>query len=198
MVTNNNKVVPLKKRTSETRDEVLERLFIDHGDALRGFLMVRLDTQDDIDDVMQEVFIRLARMQDLENRMAPERLNNRSFMVAIANNLVLDLEKSRQVRHRYAEKEQMWAQDDRSSHTQTPEIISQSREELERIREAIMNLRPKWRTAFILNRFKFKSYQQIALEMGVSVKQVEKYMKGALVQIRKVAAEFKGNGEHQK
>lgn len=195
MVSKKSNVVGLSRRR-ETREQVLERLFSEHGDALRAFLRVRMSSHADADteDIAQEVFIRLARMDELETRLSPSNDSNRSFMVAVANNLVLDFEKKKRVRYRYAQSEQAQAHEDDSIQLGTPESISESREQLERMRDVIMNLHPCSRKAFILNRFKFKSYREISVEMGVSVKQIEKYMKRALTQIREAAAEFKGNG----
>ena len=157
-----------------------------------AFLRVRMDSNADMDDIVQDVFIRLARMEDLQERLSPGNDSNRSFLMTVANNLVLDLEKSRKVRYRYRQKEQAQAADGDNLQVGTPETISESRQELERIRDAIMDMRPNWRKAFVLNRFKYKSYREISIEMGVSVKQVEKYMKNALIQIRKATAEFNG------
>ena len=188
-------VVDLPGRRQETREQVLERLFKEHRAALCAFLRVRMDRDAEMDDVVQEVFIRLARMKDLPERLSQGRESNRSFIIAIANNLVLDLEKSRRVRHRYADKVQAQAHDDDRVQSGTPETIAAARQELKRLRDVIMNLNPNWRKAFILNRFKHMSYREISVEMGVSVKQIDKFMKNALIQIRRAVSETKGAGK---
>lgn len=195
MARKQSNIVDFKGRPTETREQILERLFKEHGAALRAFLHVRMDSHADMDDIAQEVFIRLAKLEGLEFRLEPSNESNRSFIITVANNLVLDLEKSQKVRYRYAEQTQAQVIDDDLLATPSPELITESRQQLERLREVILNLNPNWRKAFILNRFKAKSYREISVEMGVSVKQVEKYMKGALIQIRKVAKEFKDTGE---
>lgn len=155
-----------------------------------------MDTNADIDDVVQEVFIRLARMDDLPKRLSRQSESNRSFIIAVANNLVLDLEKSRRVRHRYAENLQAQSGEDNLLQNGTPETIAEARQELEYLRDVIINLNPNWRRAFILNRFKHLSYREIAAVMGVSVKQIDKFMKNALIHIRRAEKEIRGRDSH--
>ena len=185
-----SKVVNLRGRPQETRRQVLERLFREHGSALRAFLTVRMGGSADLEDVVQEVFVRLSRMDNLQERLPAGNDSNRSFIFAVANNLVLDLERSRQVRRRYVEAEQVHAGEDDAVYDATPESVALAGQELEQIKELIMNLKPAWRTAFVLSRFRHKSYREVAAEMGVSVKQVEWFMKCALARLQKAAADI--------
>ncbi len=189
-------VVDLSGRPRETREQVLERLFNEHRDALCAFLWVRLGVDQEVDDIVQDVFARLADLDDLPERLPPGNHSNRAFIFTIANNHVLNLEKHRQVRRRYVEQQT-------SAHNAgsdglvevSPEVVALAEQELERVKQVILKLRPNWRDAFILNRFKHWSYRDIAVVMGVSVKQVEKYMKHALVHVRRAALENSGAGE---
>ena len=185
------KVVPLFNR-SETSQQALDRLFSEHGAALRSFLRVRMGAEDDLEDVVQEVFIRLAKIAGLAQRLPADGDNNRSFIFAIANNLVVDLERHKQVRHKYAERQQAQAREEDERFDITPESIALASEELERIKQVIMELEPNWRDAFILNRFQYKSYREIAAEMNVTIKQVENYMKNALLRLRRAAVDLSG------
>ncbi len=185
------KIVPLFDQ-DETRQQALDRLFNEHGDALRRFLRVRMGRDSDLEDIVQEVFIRLARLDDLSRRMPAGSASNRSFIFAVANNLTVDLERHRRVRYQYQEQQQAKINEEDEQFDITPESIALASEELQQIKEVIINLDPNWRDAFILNRFQYKSYREIAAEMGVTVKQVENYMKNALLRLREAALDMKG------
>ncbi len=174
----------------ESKQQVLERLFSEHGAALRSFLRGRLGLAGELDDIVQEVFLKLANIDNLCERMAAGRGNNRAFIFTVANNLVVDLERQKTVRRHYDESEK----DNAGSVTLevTPETILVAEQELDIVKRTIMLLTPNCRQVFVLNRFKHQSYQQIADQMGVSVKQIEKYMSTALVKIRDAVYLAKG------
>ena len=48
----------------------------------------------------------------------------------------------------------------------------------------IDELKPRWRQAFVLNRFNHMSYHDVAKTMNVSTKTVEKYIGKALLHLR--------------
>ncbi|WIO73981.1 RNA polymerase sigma factor [Porticoccaceae bacterium LTM1] len=185
-----NNVVDLEGRRQETREQVLERLFREHASDVRAFLRMRMGADDELEDVLQEVFIRVANMDNLREKLAPGREDNRSYLFTVANNLTVDLERYKSVRRNYAER--LALEQHGKANEATPEIIALNKQELARVKDVIMELKPNWRQAFVLSRFKYLSYPQIASEMGVSVKQVEKYMKQALMRIRDVAGSPSG------
>ncbi|WIO74017.1 RNA polymerase sigma factor [Porticoccaceae bacterium LTM1] len=187
-----NNVVRLADRQRESREQVLERLFIEHGSALRGFLRVTLKVDSEVEDIIQEVFIKLANLEQLPERLPPGGASNRSFLFAIANNLVVDLERSKRVRREYASAHQAEAGPEAFVNNGSPEAITLARSDLECVKEVLLQMRPCWREAFILNRFRHRSYREISIDMGISVKTVEKYIKKALLQIKAAVQDLKG------
>lgn len=181
-----------RKVREETREQVLERLFSEHGAALRGFLRVSLDVGEEAEDIVQEVFIKLAKLDNLQERLPHGGVSNRSFLFAIANNLVVDMERSKRVRRDYARELQAEARDEFQVHNASPETITLAKKELEQVKKVLMQMRPCWREAFILNRFRHRSYREIAMDMDISVKTVEKYIKKALIQIKATVQDLKG------
>ena len=182
-------VVELADHRSESKRQLLEHLFSEHGAALRGFLHGVMGSSQELDDVVQDVFARLAREDDLVARLPSDRNKWRSYLVAMANNLVVDMARYQQVRRKYLHKERCQLTDTDRVEMASPEAIALNRQELERVKDVILGLRPRWRQAFILSRFKHQSYPQIAEQMGVSVKQIEKYMKQALIRVRAAAVD---------
>ena len=168
------------RRTS--KEQVLEQLFNEHGPALRAFLAGRTRNEAEAEDLLQEVFVRLARIEDLTERLVEQRGNVRSFVFSTANRLAVDLERRKAVRRNYRVSE--CEQADKQAFEITPEVVLLANQELEMVKQAILALPPNWRKAFTLSRFRHMSYKQIACEMGVSVKVIEKYISRSLTELR--------------
>lgn len=184
-------VVDIGRRQQETREQVLERLFSEHGDALRSFVHGRTGSEDDPNDIVQEVFVRLARMKGLRAKLSDTGPRNRAYIFTIANNLIVDHERRKALQRNYD------AQSGEAERVQeiTPEAAASAERDLSILKQVIAQMRPAWRQAFVLNRFKYMSYTQIAAHMGVTVKQVENYMTQALVRVRDAQRAMRGAKE---
>lgn len=180
----------LDKATSQANRQLLEFLFTEHAEALRNFLLGRMNRQEDPDDVIQEIFSRLAGRDDLKQRVTGDSRNIRAFLFTCANNYVVDLERRNILFRRY--KQVSMLRDQEMVVTASPESIASSREVLESIKQSISSLPAPWRRAFILSRFEYLTYEQIAQRMQISKKTVEKYITRALVQLREVTAQTHG------
>ena len=158
-------------------------------DKLFRYALSYIKDKTESEDIVQEVFIRLSRIKDLKERFPPGKRSNVSYLFSIAHNLIIDRERSKKVKRAHLEQYRNEKMD--SEETVSLETVVLAQEDLQRIKIVIMNLKPNWRKAFILNRFKFKTYREISIEMNVSVKQIEKYMKSALIKIREAAIDDK-------
>lgn len=188
-------IVDLAERRPESQEQVLERLFSEHGGALRGFLRMRLGVGEELDDVVQEVFTRLARLDNLADRLPIGGNSNRSFIFAVANNLIVDMERRKVHQRRYTESQQSQKREEDDHCLASPESIALAHDEIARLKRVILTLKPTWRDAFILTRIKCLSYREAAQRMNVTVKQVERFLKSALIQIRKAAIGATGEEE---
>lgn len=177
-------VVDFNRQPEKERKQIIKQLFNSYRSDLLAFLRMRMGTAHELEDVLQEVFIRVAKIDNLTVKLSLERSDNLSYLFSIANNLVVDLERHKLVKRNYAK--QFLEEQPNYSNELTPEKIALNEQRLKAVETVIMSLKPNWRQAFVLNRFKHLSYSQIAQEMGVSVKQVEKYMKQALLRIRAI------------
>lgn len=168
-------------RNEIARTRVLKQIYAENVDALRAFLRVRMTAVDEIEDVIQDTWMRLARMDALETKFSSIRGDARGYILSIAANLLIDRARRNAVRQLYARTRQA----ERIEHTApAPETSLATRQELERAKAVIMALSPKCRRAFILSRFRYLSYQEISEVMGVPRKRVEKYISRALAAIR--------------
>ena len=186
-------VIDLTSQTKAGRTQLVERLFRQHAQAVRLFLRGRLVPPDEIEDVVQELFARLAGVPRLEEKMSDSTGSSRSYLLTMANNLLLNRLRKRQRRKAYAATQQEINRE--SIDERTPERIVAAQLELEAMKAVIMAMPLNWRVAFILQRFRNMSYEAIALHMGVQVKQVDNYMVRAMRRIRKAQRELKAAGE---
>jgi RNA polymerase sigma-70 factor (ECF subfamily) len=82
------------------RDESeLQRLYDEHAQALFAFLLNFTRNEDDTRDVLQEIFIKLARQPDLLRRARDAR----GFLIRLAHNAAIDLMRRRGARDKYHE-----------------------------------------------------------------------------------------------
>jgi RNA polymerase sigma-70 factor (ECF subfamily) len=94
-------------------DLELERLYDDHAQALFAFLLNFTRNEHDTRDLLQEIFVKLARQPDLL-RSARDK---RSFLIRLAHNAAIDLLRRRGAREKYheqfaAEPDRLFAQTD--------------------------------------------------------------------------------------
>ena len=72
----------------------LERLYDEHAQALFAFLLNFTRDEDDTHEVLQEVFLKLARQPDLVRTARDER----AFLIRLAHNAAIDLMRRRGTR----------------------------------------------------------------------------------------------------
>jgi RNA polymerase sigma-70 factor (ECF subfamily) len=77
----------------------LERLYDDHAQALFGFLINFTRDEADTRDVLQEVFIKLARQPELLNGVREER----AFLLRVSHNAAVNLMRRRGTREKHHE-----------------------------------------------------------------------------------------------
>lgn len=182
MAQKQDNVVNLAERQRVKRRQVLEQLFTEHSAALRAFLAARLGSRDDLDDLVQEVYLKVAGIEELSERVASNRGSFRAYLFTVGHNLVYDLWRRRSLHHAYTREQRDMEQ--HSVNEATPDTILAAREELALVKREIMTMPPVWQQVFLLNRVELMSYREIAEQMNISVKQVEKYMSKSLARIR--------------
>ena len=157
------------------------------------FLNGRLVPPDQIDDLVQDLFARLMKVRHLEEKMSASSGSNRSYLLTMANNMVVDMQRKARIRSNYVARQQ--GLDSGQVDERTPEEIVAAQMELEAMRAVILEMRPRWRQAFVLHRFRNMSYEDIALHMGITVKQVENCIAQAMKRIRKARRRIESAGQ---
>jgi len=156
------------KLPSNARARWIAVNIVPHERAIRSWLAKR--THDlDIDDIVQEMYARLAAIDDAENIRNPRQYASQTA-ISIALNLI-----------RHARVVPMIPIGDfegleLASLEPSPERIVSSQEELRQLEKNLAELPAACRTAFILRRVEGLSQKEVAEKLGISIKTVEKYM----------------------
>lgn len=177
---------PAKKMDQQGCD-LIERMFREKQPQLRAFLIHRLPTVSDAEDALQEVFYRLCRMDDLSRVVNPA-----AFLFSIAENIVRDF--YRHARSIGVHSSLAEFVDDLPSREPSAARVVFGIEWLKAYNDAIERLPPRCRRVFVMCRVENRSHAQIAAELGVSIKMVEKYMTRALNELRASLASFLEGG----
>ena len=162
---------------------LLEKVAYDHEPALRRFLRVRLSGHPDYEDLIHDTFVRLARQEDLAQKLSKGESSTRSYLFSIAANLVND--RHRQLATRQSHDEKLANGPSTHQFEASAEDHVAQREQLKLVRKALAGLNAESRDAFVLSRFEAMSYREIAERMNISVSMVEKHIIRALSAIRK-------------
>ena len=150
----------------------IERLFREHNEALVGFLMARLKSRQAAQEVAQEAYVRLL---SLDQPSAVSYL--RAFLFRTAANLAVDRLRRDQV-HARATGAPLFAE---LTDARTPERHVASEQQLRVVQDALAQLPPKCREAFLLARIDEMSCAEIATQMGVSERMVRFHIVRALL-----------------
>jgi RNA polymerase sigma-70 factor (ECF subfamily) len=144
---------------------LLERL----RPSLLRFFVRRSRSAADAEDLVQEVFVHLARHAGGEPIRYPER-----YVFRIATNVLRDGLRRGAVRR---SGDHVSLQDiDEEAEAPSAERVYHGEKLLEQVLGVLDELTPKCRTTFLLQRFEGLSYSQIARRMGVSRSAIEKQM----------------------
>ncbi|MFO0777405.1 MAG: RNA polymerase sigma factor [Nitrospira sp.] len=150
-------------------------LFQQYREELTRRLVGMVKSHETAADLVQDTYVRLLRLGDAQVVEQPRALLHR-----IAANLAID--------HLRREKNSVQAFDDMDAATAVPSQAPSPERELlakQRLRlclQAIEQLPPRSREAFVLCRVYGYSYQEIAVRMGISESGVEKLLMRALDQ----------------
>jgi RNA polymerase sigma factor (sigma-70 family) len=145
---------------------------------LRFFAGYRLTTQD-VEDLTQDVFVRLA------SHCPPDLRRPEAYVFTLARNLLRD--RARRLHTRAAQSSVTLDDVDLSCGAARPDEVLEQGERLERAADALAALRPATRRAFLLHRVHGHSYAEVATATGVSVSMVEKHVMAAIAALRATA-----------
>lgn len=161
-------------------NECLTSCYYEYAGELRAYITWKLPRSHDVEDLVQEVFLRACRAFKVGKVDHPK-----AYMYQVANSVICDY-------YRKAKRQCAPSQDIEEfneSHTvnheaPTPEELAIGEETWQTLCTSIDRLPNKVRQAIMLRRFDDLSYREVAKSMGISVRTVEKHLARALNDLR--------------
>lgn len=155
------------------KQEFIE-LFNRYYKPVKNFVYFKTGDIDLSDDIAQDTFVKI---WERKNDIKPETI--KPLLYVIAGNLTKNRFEHQRVVFEF-------------TNSFKPEVSSASPEfEMElkefnvKLQQAISELKEKDRTVFLMNRIEGLTYNQIAENLGLTVKAIEKRMKNALSELKK-------------
>lgn len=153
-------------------------LFVKHAKEIGAFIRKRGSDEQDVDDIVQESFIRLAQYAQADSIQNP-----RAFLFRTAANISVDLHRHGKVRQLHAEPD---AEVDLVADTTlSPDRYWESQDSLEQLTQWLEELPELQRHAFMLYCVEGCTIAEIAARLKLSRSSVERYTKAAMFHVSK-------------
>ena len=154
-------------------------VYLEQRDALSRFLRARLGSDTDIEDLLQDLYLKIASLDPGYAVAEP-----RAFLYRLASNLLLDRARSgRRARVR----DTAWRQvahhsegADDVNDSPSAETIVVDRQRLRGLLQALDTLPERTQSIFRMHKFDGLSYAEVAATLGITRSSVEKHMMTAL------------------
>jgi len=167
---------------SNTCDEIIfASFFKNQAKLLRNYMYYKFKNQELAEDATQEAFIKL-----WQNCKEVPIEKAKSYIYTIANNTTLNAISHQKIVLEY---EKNNTQIDRSN--ENPEFLLEEEQFKTKLLTAIDKLNESQRIAFLMHRIDGKKYAEIATELDISIKAVEKRIHLALLELRKEFEHFR-------
>lgn len=151
----------------------IETLVRNYAPALKRFFERRILEHADVDDLVQEVFLRLTRRGDLD-----EIGNLEGYIFQTAANILRD-----RLRHRFThhmDSHEPLSDREVEDAAFSPERVLLGKGALHRLTHAIVSLPERTRLVFVCCRIEGLPYADVATRLGISLSAVNKHMAKAM------------------
>lgn len=164
--------------SAEAARALITGLVASHGVKLRRFLLLRLRNAADVPDILQEVYLRMLRVPNVESIRSPE-----AYLFTVAQHVVQQHGLKQSATPPSIELSEM-LNSARAVPDVDPVLDLDAQQCLEQLQAELDRLSPKLRATFLLHRRDGLSLEAIAQRLGTSVPMVKKNLMQALVQLR--------------
>jgi len=166
----------------EIKKALVERLFAAHGRALQAFFYRRVRHRADASDLVQEVYLRMLRVKD------PDSIRDmQAYLFTVACNLAKE-HAAREGRRGVAVDVEDGAILEHLSEPTGCDAQIDVAQQVQRLREVLRQLPPRWHAAVVMQYVHGLSRQEIGDRLGVSPRTVKKYLAQALGRCRRQVA----------
>ncbi|WP_428152357.1 RNA polymerase sigma factor [Brevundimonas sp.] len=153
--------------------------YLEQREAMRRFFQARLGPAADVEDLLQDLYLKAATVD-----AATEVREPRAYLYRLASNLMMDRWRSGR---RSAVRDTAWRDVTRTAgptedidDAPSAEAVVAGRERLAALMEGLTHLPPRTQAVFRLHKFDGLSYAEVAENLKVSRSTVEKHMMDAL------------------
>jgi RNA polymerase sigma-70 factor (ECF subfamily) len=153
-------------------------LAVSHGDQLRRFLVARVRNVADVPDMVQEVYLRMLRVPNVESIRSPE-----AYLFTVAQHVVQQHTLRQGATPPSVELTQILDIQPATPDVD-PVLATDAAQCVERLQGAIEELSPKVRATFLLHRRDGLSLEEIGTRLGISRPMVKKNLMKALLHLR--------------
>jgi RNA polymerase sigma factor (sigma-70 family) len=157
---------------------LIEGLVATQGNQLKRFLHARVRNIADVAEITQEVYLRMLRVPNIEAVPCPE-----THLFTVAEDAVQEHALKHAPRQSSITFVRVFREHAYSVHAD-PELELIATQSLDGLQETFDKLSPKPRAVFMLSRRDGLSLDEIAVQLGVSIPMVKKYLNKALVRFR--------------
>lgn len=163
------------------RTRFLDALYRDYARPLLRFISRQNISHEEAREIVQESYCRLQQVPQVEAMESA-----RGYLFRTAVNLARDSKRQRRREFHVVSAADIGApaEVEVPSGAPTAYQVLEGQQELAIIEQAIEELTPTCRQAFVMHRFGGATYSQIASELGLSVSMIEKYVSQALVHLK--------------
>ncbi len=146
-----------------------DQIFEDWYFPVRNFIYYKTGDLQIAEDIAQDTFLKI-----WEKKESIKILTVKSLLYKIANNLFLNRQEHKKVLYKFLSEYKV------NEYSDAPDYELEMKEFDDKLQVTLAGLDDKNRTVFLMNRIDDLTYNQIAQNLGLSVKAVEKRMGKAL------------------
>jgi len=158
---------------------ILLDAYLEKRPALKRFLVARFRDESVAEDLLQDLYLKLERIED-----ASDISNIGAYLFRMANNVALD---HRRQKMRQMARDKSWVDVSRSESSgesidegPAADRAIEARQKLAQVSEALGQLPPQCRKVFVMHKLRGKSHRDISADLGIAVSTVEKHMAKAM------------------
>ena len=186
--------IEIKRELKKGNPEAYKQLFRLLYPRLKGYCMLFVSDENEAEDIIQDSFISFWEKRNSINIKQPIE----SYLFVIVKNKCLNYLKNLRLESRNIPYEQLHATE--LQHLYQLDLLEKEEQSLEDIlihcfHESVNELPPKMRDVFIKCKLEGRKQKDVAEELGISLKMVEKHIAGAKKQINnRLAKQIYNNG----
>ena len=171
-------------RENSVKPATIEEAYRKQSGSISRFLSRFLDSPVEIEDVLQEAFLKAFEAERKSHIRAPE-----AFLFKTAKNLALNVISSRRRRRTdtVADFEALPVISDvHVIANLNPETQQEIEDQLAHAQQVVQQLTPRVREVFVLRKVYGFSHKEISQELGIAISTVEKHVASGLQQMKRI------------